>query len=97
MSTEENMERYYAAQHAMQSGVMLKMEIDRKETTPKYLRVGVNSAMVDSGALAGLLIKKGIITEEEYSEVLADYMEKEAEMYRELIQQHYPGSNITLG
>jgi hypothetical protein len=83
--------RYEAACHAMQSGVAMKMNYSPTETSPKHLRVGVNSAMVDTGALMSLLVKKGIITEEELCEALADKMEEEVKLYEEAL----PG-NVTL-
>lgn len=75
-------ERYVDACHAMQSGIAMMMNYDSASTTPKHLRVGVNSAMVDSSALANLLISKGIITEEEYFKAIADGMEKEVQDYK---------------
>jgi|HubBroStandDraft_6_1064221.scaffolds.fasta_scaffold00184_15 hypothetical protein len=86
-------ERYRAAAHAMQSGVKLKMTregvgdpdegyVPRGECSPKHLRVGINSAMSDHGALARLLIDKGVFTEEEYTEAIADGMEREVQFYR---------------
>lgn len=96
--TEKNRARYEAAAHAMQSGVALKMNYDPSETTPKHLRTGVNSAMVDSASLAGLLMKKGLISEEEYFEALADGMEREKKMYEEWINDHLKsGKRVTLG
>ena len=49
-------DRYVKAAHAMQSGVAVCMERGTAETTPKHLRVGVNSAMVNDAAIARLLI-----------------------------------------
>lgn len=74
------MERYEIAAHGMQSATA--MQISRLgengvAADAKHLRVGVNSAMVDSGSLAQLLIKKGVITSVEYLEALADGMERE--------------------
>lgn len=75
----------------MQSGVRLKMTSEGApddsqlwpgHTSPKHLRVGVNSAMSDHGALARLLIDKGFFTEEEYVKAIADMMEAEAERYQ---------------
>jgi hypothetical protein len=67
----------------MQAGVeFLK---DKSSQTPKHLRVGINVAMVDHGALVDLLIKKGLFTEEEYAEVLVESMRKEVNKYREEI------------
>jgi len=91
-------ERYAAAAHAMQSGVAMEMFLpDRQSATePKHLRVGVNSALVDSAALAELLIRKGVITEEEYFEALAEGMEREQRKYEKRLSEHY-GRRITLG
>lgn len=55
---------YLRLAHAMQAGVAMWQNYDPSETTPKHLRVGINSAMADHGALVDLLFKKGILTEE---------------------------------
>jgi hypothetical protein len=88
--------RYLAAMHKVQSGVAAKMEIDPKDVTPKSLRVGVNSSLLNNGALLHLLIDKGIITHEEFLEVLVDYAEREALMYEQLLSERYH-TNIHLG
>ena len=88
-------ERYAAAAHAMQTGVAFSMEANPSETSPKHLRVGVNSAMVEHAALAWLLIQKGIITEVEYRESLANFMEKERDSYTEAFKKR-GYDNITL-
>lgn len=89
-------DRYYAAVHAMQSGVAFKMGVTTRETEPKHLRVGVNSAMVETSTLVKLLIAKGVFTEDEWFKVLADQMEAEAELYRKELEAHY-GTPVTLG
>lgn len=92
-------ERYVAAAHAMQTGVAYDMGTDpdpsRGATTPKHLRVGVNSALSDMGALARLLIGKGIITQDEYFEAVATAMEEEAQRYQKLISDRL-GQKVTL-
>ena len=88
--------RYLAAAHAMQSGVAMKMNYEPSETTPKHLRVGVNSAMADHSALARLLIAKGLFTEDEYLQALTLGMEQEKKLYEEEATRHY-GRPITLG
>ena len=80
---QRHRERYLAAAHAMQTGVAFTMHQDAKETDPKHLRVGINSAMVEHGALVGLLLEKGLITMEEYYKALADKMEEEVQTYAE--------------
>lgn len=81
----------------MQSGVATEMEYGSAATEPKHLRVGVNSALVDGAALAGLLVAKGVITEEEYLEAIASGMEREAKAYEQRLSEWLGGANITLG
>jgi len=79
--------RYLAACHAMQTGVLLEISHDEvwgtteSAASPKHLRTGVNSALVETGAIVGLLIEKGVITEEEWFKALADNMEREVKKY----------------
>lgn len=79
---EELRRRYFAAAHAMQSGVAFMMSYDRKQTDPKHLRVGINGALCDQGGLVTLLIRKGLITEEEYLQAILQSMEAEVERYK---------------
>ena len=88
-------ERYLAAAHAMQSGVAAEMQINPKGTEPKHLRVGVNAAMVEHGALVGLLIAKGLFTLAEFEAALADGMEAEVARFEETLSAHY-GKPVTL-
>jgi hypothetical protein len=97
MNLEEKKAKYLALCHAMQAGVAMKINIDSKDTTPKHLRVGVNAAMCEHGALAGLLMSKGIITEDEYLDALIETMEREVQNYQSMLQEHYGGNTkITL-
>lgn len=93
MNIEELKQRYAELAHAMQSGVAIQMNRDAAETSPKHLRVGVNSAMVDAGVVGTLLIRKGLITEEEYFATLVELMEREVESYRLKID---PTGRVTL-
>lgn len=71
-------QRYRAAAPGVQTGIAMEMESgDATETTPKHLRVGVDLRAVDHQALAELLIEKGLITQVEYHERLADCAERE--------------------
>ena len=83
-------QRYLNAAHAMQSGVRFDMESDnlpadanKSATDPKSLRTGVNSAMIETAALAHLLIEKGLITSDEYIKSLVKFMEQEVELYEQ--------------
>lgn len=86
-------DRYFAAAHAMQTGVALKMNFEPEDTGPKQLRVGVNTAMVEHSALAYLLMSKGIISRVEYFEALAQAMESERDKYQDWVNRRYRGGN----
>lgn len=83
MSLEDLRRRYEAGLHGMQAGVALDEVHDPVNLTPKHLRVGVNSALVDSAALARCLIAKGLISELEYFATLADLAEIERKTYED--------------
>lgn len=90
-------DEYQKLAHAMQSGVATEMHLPyTKQTEPKHLRVGVNSAFVDISALAGLLMRKGVITELEYVQAIRDGMKAEVERYEQRLTEHY-GRPIHLG
>jgi len=93
--SDEAIERYRAAAHAMQSGVAMEMNYDKGPTEPKHLRVGVNSSMVEHSALVQLLFVKGVITDDEYHEAIAAAMEAEAERYESLLSERL-GTKVTL-
>lgn len=67
--------------HAVQSGVALKLQADPNDASPKHLRVGVNSALIDTSSMARLLISKGVITEREYLGALVDGIRREVGSY----------------
>jgi hypothetical protein len=74
-------------QHAVQSAVKFLLTIqkhgDMSECSPKHLRVGVNSALIDSSAVAKVLIDKGIISEVEYFTAVRDLWRNEHALYRD--------------
>lgn len=79
MATDK--ERYLQAAHAMQTGVALEHARGSDDATPKHLRVGINSALVNDAALVRLLIDKGVLTLAEYERAVADQMEREVADY----------------
>lgn len=81
-------ERHAAASHAMQSGAQDQAG-GSNDGSPKHLRVGVNVALCDHAALVGLLISKGLITEEEYGNAMASAMEGEVRRYEERLSEAY--------
>lgn len=90
-------ERYLTAAHAVQSGVAMEMTIPARAsaTEPKHLRVGVNTALVEGSAVAKLLMAKGVFTEVEYYEAIAEAMEAEKLDYEERLSGQF-GNKVTL-
>lgn len=85
-------------QHAMQSGVALEQGADgqTQEQRNKHLRVGVNSALIESSVLVRLLIEKGVFTLEEFNEALRAGMEREVADYEARLSMSMNGVDIKL-
>jgi hypothetical protein len=64
------------------------------ETESKHLRVGVNSALVETAALARLMFRKGLISAAEYYDTLIEAWEQEVDSYRARIKQIDPRLEI---
>jgi hypothetical protein len=93
-------EVYDNLMHAMQTGVKFLMEIvpttvTHGECSPKHLRVGVNSALIDSAAVATLCMRKGIFTEEEYTAALVEFATNDVKSYTKKLEQ-LTGKKVTL-
>jgi hypothetical protein len=88
--------RYLHHLHRMQAGVAMRQHLDPMDGTPKYLRVGINTAKVEHGALVKLLVQKGLITDEEYLTAIADATEAEADQYEQELSERL-GRTIKLG
>jgi len=103
MSRESDQQRYLDACHGMQTGVKYEMEsdalrgVEHHSTTPKHLRVGVNSAMVSHAALVKLLVEYGIFTEDDYVKSQADAMEAEVALYEERANRGNNGPVLHFG
>jgi hypothetical protein len=69
---------YEAALHGVQSAMAFRIGRGGWDgANPKHLRTGMSSAMVNCAALAQLLMKKGVFTEEEYLEEMRLAMNNE--------------------
>lgn len=98
MTDDERMtdeERYLKATHAMQTGVVMELELGSFSGEPKHLRVGVNAALCDSAMIVKLLIAKGVVTKEEIGKASADEMELEVVRYENRLSEKL-GRRITL-
>lgn len=94
MTIQEKAQRYAQLAHAIQSGIEYdKNEFEREH---KHLRLGINTAHTDHAALVSLLMRKGVITEDEYWDALLESLEREVERYEKALSKAY-GANIKLG
>lgn len=89
--------------HAVQTGVAYDINTwkpspgdSEHATGPKHMKTGLNVCMSDHGALAGLLIAKGVITEEEYLDAICDNLAEEVKSYERMLTKRM-GADITLG
>lgn len=94
------MEEMEALQHKVQSAVAFLMNhaqlngIRHTSTEPKFLRVGINSALIETSALARLMLSKKIITNDEYFEMIIQVWREEVERY--LVDLHKINPLISL-
>lgn len=86
---------YLDALHAVQTGVAYTLERDNRLAEPKHVRTGIDSAMINDAALVRLLVKKGLITEEEYAEEVRLETCREVDRYEDRLEQIY-GAKVTL-
>ena len=74
---------YNDAMHGVQTGIAFDISAGSKIGEPKHLRVGIDSAHITDLAMTRLLIRKGIITEEEYLEEVRIAANLELDRYEE--------------
>lgn len=91
---KELQEEYFGLLHAVQSGVAADPAHD--SLAPKHLRTGLNGVLCDHGALVDLLIRKGLITEQEYWEASVKMLKTEVARYEEELSEKF-GKPVTLG
>jgi len=88
-------QRYDRAVHRQQSAIAfaLSKEVPHISTHLtrylKHLRVGVNNALADQGALVSLLIEERVITQAEYEEAIVVAAEREADRAVEYVRTEY--------
>lgn len=78
-------DRYVAAMRALESWVAVKARMEPAETNPQQLRLGVNSALLQQSALVQLLANKGLISEDEFLEAMANAAEQEVARYQQWV------------
>lgn len=80
-------ERWHRAAHCMQAGVKMDKAGARADGEHVQSRIGINVALRDHGSLVALLVSKGVITDDEYFEAIADGMEQEVREYEALLSR----------
>lgn len=75
--------RLHGLYHAIQSAIAFQIARGSSMATPKYLRVGVDTAKAEAGGLADLLIAKGVFTADEYSKAMHAALESEVDRQTE--------------
>lgn len=91
----EYQRRYADLGHRVQTGIALLMNHGDTLAEQKHLRVGLDLRAADAGALAGLLISKGVFTEREYNDAMIAGLEKEVYRLTVEIEQRL-GRRVTL-
>lgn len=86
--------------HQVQSAIAFLMQHHQDNGTrfqqvePKFLRVGVNSAMVETSALARLMLAKKLITADEYFTTLIQVWQEEVQSYLVMMKKIDPRINL---
>lgn len=91
MTNTEFQIRYNTAMQRMQSAIAFEFnnEWTSSAKDAKHLRVGINSALMEHGALISLLLKKGIFTETEYFESLLTFAVMEADRVEREVKKKF--------
>jgi hypothetical protein len=84
---------YESALHGVQSAIAFEYERENPQQDMrrirKHLRVGIDSAHSSHAALADLLIKKGIISRDEYKEHVRLLMNHELHLYETRLSKQF--------
>lgn len=88
---------YNAAAHGVQSAIKFEIERDLRSAglgpeaidALKHLRVGIDSRAADTSGIAGLLMKKGVFTLDEYTEHMRLAMNEELARYEQHVRARF--------
>lgn len=106
MNRDEFAAKDTALRHAMQTGIKMEQAVGNDQAfysnNPvlsdiiKHLRVGLNCAMVEHATITQLLVKKGVVTEEEYFDQAIKDLQGEVKRAEQRLSDYY-GRIIHLG
>lgn len=77
-------ERYHKAAASLEAGAAVITGLEPRNGSPAMLRAGIDTTQSSMAGLVKLLMKKGLITELEYFEAVADATEQEVERYQKV-------------
>lgn len=84
--------------HAIQSAVAFQMSLPNYHATQlKHVRTGLDTTKAEHGALARLLMKKGVITEEEYFDAMVEGYEMELQFQTDHARRLSGITNLSFG
>jgi len=84
--TGEDIDRYVKAQHALHTGVEIALTVSSQFGQMKQFRAEFVTLTSDVSALVKLLIKKGVITLDEYDKAAADEIEADVKEFQETLR-----------
>lgn len=87
--------RYTEAAHGVQTGVAMEIAGGSEASTPKHLRTGLDLRAAEHEGLVRLLIAKGVLTEDEYTQAMAEAAERERDRYADRLTTRL-GRPVTL-
>jgi hypothetical protein len=90
----EAMRQYQKKAHAIQSAIQFEISTGGEASagaSPKHLRTGLNLVMCDLGSLLDLLVKKGIITDDEVIQATLDGLDGEIAR----LEKKHPGMRFS--
>lgn len=76
---EQLVASYEPLAHRVQSGVAFRLDANPSSGSAKHLRTGLDLSKAEFGGLAILLVRKGLITNEEYFAAILEGIEDEVD------------------
>lgn len=98
MTDEEFLAEYKRLGHAIQTGIGWKIQLDTGSpdvnsdpnlNAHKHLRVGIDTNKADLGSISRLLVKKGLISDDEFKQAILEGLELEKASYEDQLNERF--------
>lgn len=84
--------------HAIQSAIAFKMNLPGYGAAePKHMRVGIDSSKAEHAALVQLLVKAGVITDQDYFRSVCELLEHEVKIQTDEARRLSGHRNLSFG